>query len=109
MSAARSGPALGPRDGDQGQGPPPPPAPAPPGAPADLAAQAVGGRMSNRQALRVPVCALVLLCLGLGGVSSGPLAAPVEPLAHAGRWITDTSGRVIVLHGVNMVNKFPPY
>jgi endoglycosylceramidase len=65
--------------------------------------------MLDRQALRVLVCALTLLCLGLGGVASGPLATPVEPLAHAGRWITDASGRVIVVQGVNMVNKLPPY
>lgn len=36
-------------------------------------------------------------------------AAPVLPLGHAGRWITDARGRVVVLHGVNMVYKIPPY
>jgi len=30
-------------------------------------------------------------------------------LGHAGRWITDSGGRVVVLHGVNLVNKLPPY
>lgn len=33
----------------------------------------------------------------------------VHPLAHAGRWLTDAHGRVVVLHGVNMVNKLAPY
>jgi endoglycosylceramidase len=33
----------------------------------------------------------------------------VHPLAHAGRWLTDARGRVVILHGVNMVNKLPPY
>jgi endoglycosylceramidase len=28
---------------------------------------------------------------------------------HAGRWLVDDSGRVVVLHGVNLVNKLPPY
>jgi endoglycosylceramidase len=36
-------------------------------------------------------------------------AAPVLPLGHAGRWITDASGRVVVVHGINMVYKLPPY
>ncbi len=31
------------------------------------------------------------------------------PLGHAGRWITDASGRVVILHGINMVYKRPPY
>ena len=31
------------------------------------------------------------------------------PLGHAGRWLTDTQGRVVVLHGLNMVYKRPPY
>jgi endoglycosylceramidase len=36
-------------------------------------------------------------------------AAPTAPLGHSGRWITDANGRVAILHGVNMVNKQPPY
>ena len=36
-------------------------------------------------------------------------AAPTPPLSHAGRWITDGSGRVVVVHGINMVYKLPPY
>src|ERR1700761_6973331 len=39
-------------------------------------------------------------------VSSGPA---VSPLGHAGRWLTDASGRVVVLHGLNQVYKVPPY
>lgn len=34
---------------------------------------------------------------------------PPEPLGHAGRWITDATGRVVIVHGVNMINKLPPY
>jgi endoglycosylceramidase len=37
------------------------------------------------------------------------LAAPTLPLGHAGRWITDASGRVVIVHGINMVEKQPPY
>jgi endoglycosylceramidase len=31
------------------------------------------------------------------------------PLGHDGRWMTDSAGRVVILHGVNMVNKLAPY
>jgi endoglycosylceramidase len=33
----------------------------------------------------------------------------VSPLGHAGRWLTDAAGRVVVLHGLNQVYKVPPY
>ena len=36
-------------------------------------------------------------------------AGPAPPLGHSGRWITDRRGRVVVLHGLNMVYKRPPY
>src|SRR4051794_31280344 len=31
------------------------------------------------------------------------------PLGQSGRWITDASGRVVVLHGLNQVYKIAPY
>ena len=34
---------------------------------------------------------------------------PKGPLGHPGRWITDRSGRVVILHGFNMVYKVAPY
>ena len=42
-------------------------------------------------------------------VSSQAAAEPVPPFDQSGRWIVDRKGRVVVLHGVNMVNKKPPY
>lgn len=33
---------------------------------------------------------------------------PTLPLGHAGRWMTDSDGRVVVLHGLNQVYKVPP-
>jgi endoglycosylceramidase len=36
-------------------------------------------------------------------------AAPTPPLGQHGGWITDARGRVVILHGVNMVYKRPPY
>jgi endoglycosylceramidase len=42
-------------------------------------------------------------------LAPGAAAEPSGPLGHSGRWLTDSEGRVVVLHGVNMVNKRPPY
>ena len=39
-----------------------------------------------------------------------PITGPaVSPLGHAGRWLIDAAGRVVVLHGLNQVYKVPPY
>ena len=55
--------------------------------------------------------ALVAGALVAGACVLAPVAvaAPRLPLSHAGRWITDASGRVVILHGTNMVYKVPPY
>lgn len=60
---------------------------------------------------RCGVAAAVCALLTLGGLvaAAQTVTAPVEPFGHAGRWLTDAQGRVVVLHGVNMVNKVPPY
>jgi endoglycosylceramidase len=34
---------------------------------------------------------------------------PKPPLKNKGRWIVDDDGRVVIVHGVNMINKMPPY
>ncbi len=34
---------------------------------------------------------------------------PLTPVSHVGRWLVDASGRVLLLHGVNVVEKRPPY
>jgi endoglycosylceramidase len=46
-----------------------------------------------------------------GGGRHLPAAArgAVAPLSADGRWLTDTTGRVVLLHGVNEVVKHPPY
>jgi endoglycosylceramidase len=44
------------------------------------------------------------------GVLAAPVAAaPNAPLDHDGRWLTDAKGRVVILHGFNMVNKVGSY
>src|SRR5829696_110037 len=52
----------------------------------------------------VAIAAFASIALG-----SAAHAGPTAPLGHSGRWITDAKGRVAILHGVNMVNKRPPY
>ena len=47
-------------------------------------------------------------------VAAAPAAAAIKPtqdapLGHDGRWVTDSKGRVLLLHGFNMVYKVPPY
>jgi endoglycosylceramidase len=60
----------------------------------------------RRSALRAQLTALAgALFLAAGSAH----AAPVAPLSHHGRWITDARGRVVILHGLNMVDKLPPY
>src|SRR6478609_12042797 len=51
------------------------------------------------------------LCAGVAScaVTTSAHAAPALPLSHAGRWITDAHGRVVILHGTNMVYKLAPY
>lgn len=39
---------------------------------------------------------------------TGP-ALPVAPVGHEGRWLTDALGRVLLVHGVNVVAKSAPY
>jgi endoglycosylceramidase len=49
------------------------------------------------------VCAVLAL-------GAAPARAELKlPLNHDGRWITDADGRVVILHGLNMVSKRPPY
>jgi endoglycosylceramidase len=63
-----------------------------------------------RKQLTKARCALAL-CATLAGcaIPASAQAGPALPLAHAGRWITDAHGRVVVLHGTNMVYKLAPY
>lgn len=59
--------------------------------------------------VRVICSMLGALLMTLTLTAAGPAGGPSEQYGHAGRWITDEAGRVVVFHGVNMVNKLPPY
>jgi endoglycosylceramidase len=67
-------------------------------------------RIRARSPARAALLGLAIALLA-SACSSSPKAAsePLPLLGHEGRWITDPAGRVVVLHGVNVVNKNPPY
>src|ERR1700722_1585417 len=52
---------------------------------------------------------LTLACFVALALPAAGRAAASLPLGHSGRWITDASGRVVVVHGINMDYKLPPY
>lgn len=54
---------------------------------------------------RLLAIVVLVLALPAGAIAAGPTG----PLGHHGRWLTDTRGRAVVLHGINMVYKLPPY
>jgi endoglycosylceramidase len=69
---------------------------------------------SRRAQARRWVCrVLVLAAVAAASVpvfAANAFSAPSPTrIGHAGRWITDASGRVIVMHGLNMVYKVRPY
>ena len=49
-----------------------------------------------------------VLALLAGALLFAPAVAEAQ-VSHHGRWLTDAHGRVLILHGVNMVAKRPPY
>jgi endoglycosylceramidase len=53
--------------------------------------------------VRAAIRSLALTLLAAAAFAAPAAARPAEPLAHAGRWITDAKGRVVVLHGVAVV------
>ena len=51
---------------------------------------------------------LLASCAVSPGSDIGALG-PIPPLSSSGRWLTDATGRVVVLHGFNEVAKSPPF
>jgi endoglycosylceramidase len=64
--------------------------------------------VSNLSRVRAALLALVAATVCCAGATSAS-AAPKLPLGHAGRWITDAKGRVVVMHGANLVYKVAPF
>jgi endoglycosylceramidase len=61
---------------------------------------------TNRIVIRCLAAASMVFALATPGAAS---ASPALPIGHAARWLTDAQGRVVIVHGTNMVNKLPPY
>ena len=57
--------------------------------------------------MRAPLAVLATL-LALAAPAAADVMRPAEPIGHAGRWMTDGSGRVLVVHGVNVPSKLMP-
>jgi endoglycosylceramidase len=65
---------------------------------------------------RVGLIALLCLCVAIGGVSVQPTYASPHTssvtqsqVRRAGHWLVDGQGRVLVLHGFNVIRKTAPY
>ena len=72
----------------------------------------------DRAARRLVVVVLLLASAGCVPLLQGPVpagpggahgAAKHRPLGHAGRWFTDATGRVVMLRGMNFVEKWAPF
>jgi endoglycosylceramidase len=57
----------------------------------------------------VRLLALVLAVTACGAASSSARADVLMPVDRAAGFLTDAQGRVLMLHGINMVDKRPPY
>ncbi len=87
--------------------------------------RAAAAAARHRGLIAVLLVAVTAVCLSdcSGGTTSGSASpgapaydateaaatVPSGPVGHQGRWLTDGAGRVLLLHGVNMVAKDPPY
>jgi endoglycosylceramidase len=72
------------------------------------------GRPGRIAVALAALLALALLLAPAGDAKKKHREKPKRPTATAplttdGRWVVDSRGRVVVLHGVNMVYKRPPY
>lgn len=74
-------------------------------------------RGTRRPSRLASAAAAAILALVTAACSDAPDATSVDPaaaagpvgtLSHQGRWFTDETGRVVLLHGTNFVQKFPP-
>ena len=55
------------------------------------------------------IAALVVTCAAAAARPPAPDPTLALPLGHSGRWLTDALGRVVLVHGVNFVEKAAPF
>jgi endoglycosylceramidase len=63
-------------------------------------------RRSMRIVRATALCALTVSCVAPALAAAAPAAGR---LGHAGRWLTDSKGRIVVTHGENIVAKAAPW
>ena len=81
---------------------------------AGLRGRRVGSPGRAPGTVRPLVVALVVALVGIGYMPLLPRLVPaagrtVVPLGHEGRWFTDATGRVVMLRGMNFVEKWAPF
>jgi endoglycosylceramidase len=54
-------------------------------------------------------CALAAFALAAGEADARDVTVPVGPLEPKGRWLQDQTGRVVIVHGLQVAHKKPPY
>jgi endoglycosylceramidase len=59
--------------------------------------------------LTIAAALVIGFACGSGAAKPDTSAALKGPLSSNGRWLTDASGRVVLLHGFNQVSKLAPY
>jgi endoglycosylceramidase len=59
--------------------------------------------------VRLATCVAISAAALLPAAALGSQPGPQLPLGHAARWVTDATGRVVTLHGLNEVYKVAPY
>jgi endoglycosylceramidase len=71
------------------------------------------GRSGPRRAVLLSLALVLVAALAASAEGARKHGAgkmgPAPPLSHEGRWTTDAKGRAVILHGVNVVYKRPPY
>lgn len=73
------------------------------------------GMLLQKISLNLVMCLMLVALSACGARSPSVDAASAsatqvpQNLKHTGRWFTDEQGRVMVMHGINMINKLPPY
>jgi endoglycosylceramidase len=74
------------------------------------------GRLAIVVELRALAAVLAVAVLAAGCASATAPHVNLPPVrvasilvGHSGRWLTDGDGQVVILHGLNMVSKRPPY
>lgn len=56
------------------------------------------------------VAALMLAITASGCIAQEAISTELAmPLGHEGRWLTDAAGRVVQLHGFNLMRRLPPF